>query len=372
MFERYTEKARRVIFFARYEAAQFGGAFIETEHLLLGVLREDQDLALRFLGPGVARSVAEALPLANLEASRQRLEALQKQLEDAIANRQFEKARAYSELQREERETVGDPVASIRRRIEAVTQPRSKVSSSVDLPLSHESKRVLGYAAEECERLNHQHIAPEHLFLGLMREQKCLAADILHERGLRLAQVREEITRSGSAETGRPDRGQTGGFDPRPARLGGRLAWMAALQDSARVLILARHEAVQRHSTCIETTDLLLALTHEKEVRERFLVSADSVRRQKNLDPVAAHETVSAEELPFSENFKLACTFAIEEAAQLGQNAGAGHLLLGILRIESCAAAKTLRDCGLTTAGIRARLAPPPPSPDPEQGRSYV
>ena len=49
MFERYTEKARRVIFFARYEASQYGSPYIETEHLLLGLLREDKALANRFL-----------------------------------------------------------------------------------------------------------------------------------------------------------------------------------------------------------------------------------------------------------------------------------------------------------------------------------
>jgi hypothetical protein len=107
-------------------------------------------------------------------------------------------------------------------------------------------------------------------------------------------------------------------------------------------------------------------------VKERFLVSAETVRKHGGLTPVTASETVSAEELPFSESFKLACTFAIEEAAQLGQHTGPGHLLLGILRVESCAAAKTLRACGLSAAGIRAQLAPPPPSSDPEQGRSYV
>src|SRR4029077_2551616 len=49
MFERYTDKARRVIFFARYEASQYGSPYIETEHLLLGLLREDRALASRFL-----------------------------------------------------------------------------------------------------------------------------------------------------------------------------------------------------------------------------------------------------------------------------------------------------------------------------------
>jgi ATP-dependent Clp protease ATP-binding subunit ClpC len=143
MFERYTEKARRVIFFARYEASQFGSPCIETEHLLLGLLREDKALTNRFL-----RSAAS--------------------------------------------------VESIRKQIETHTTLREKVSTSVDLPLSHECKRVLAYGAEEAERLNHKHIGTEHLLLGLLREEKSLAADILGERGLRLSQVREEIQRTSS------------------------------------------------------------------------------------------------------------------------------------------------------------------------------
>ncbi len=141
MFERYTEKARRVIFFARYEASQFGSPYIETEHLLLGLLREDKALTNRFL-----RSHAS--------------------------------------------------VESIRKQIEGHTTIREKVSTSVDLPLSNECKRVLAYAAEEAERLSHKHIGTEHLLLGLLREEKCFAAEILHERGLRLATIREELARA--------------------------------------------------------------------------------------------------------------------------------------------------------------------------------
>ncbi|MGI4980476.1 MAG: Clp protease N-terminal domain-containing protein, partial [Janthinobacterium lividum] len=141
MFERYTEKARRVIFFARYEASQFGSPYIETEHLLLGLLREDKALTNRFL-----RSHAS--------------------------------------------------VESIRKQIEGHTTIREKVSTSVDLPLSNECKRVLAYAAEEAERLSHKHIGTEHLLLGLLREEKCFAAEILMERGLRLPTIREELQRT--------------------------------------------------------------------------------------------------------------------------------------------------------------------------------
>src|SRR5215468_10686961 len=150
MFERYTEKARRVIFFARYEASQFGSPYIETEHLLLGLLREDKALTNRFL-----RSHAS--------------------------------------------------VESIRKQIEGHTTIREKVSTSVDLPLSNECKRVLAYAAEEAERLSHKHIGTEHLLLGLLREEKCFAAEILHERGLRLPTIREELART-SQEKAQPQR----------------------------------------------------------------------------------------------------------------------------------------------------------------------
>src|SRR3984893_17691897 len=138
MFERYTEKARRVIFFARYEASQFGSPYIESEHLLLGIVREDKALTNRFL-----RS----------------------------------------------------EVASIRKQVESQTITQEKTSTSVDLPLSNESKRVLAYAGEEAERLAHKHIGTEHLLLGLLREEKCFAAQILVERGVHLADAREEIGR---------------------------------------------------------------------------------------------------------------------------------------------------------------------------------
>jgi ATP-dependent Clp protease ATP-binding subunit ClpC len=140
MFERFTEKARRVIFFGRYEASQFGSPYIETEHLLLGLLREDKGLNRRFLPP--------------------------------------------SSLDR------------IRLEIERTAVTREKGSTSVDLPLSNESKRVLVYASEEAERLGHKHIGTEHLLLGLLREERALAAQALQTCGLTLEKVREELGRT--------------------------------------------------------------------------------------------------------------------------------------------------------------------------------
>src|SRR5258708_34077742 len=93
MFEKYTEKARRVIFFARYEASQFGVPFIDTEHLLLGLVREDRPLT-RMLLPG-------------------------------------------------------KPEDEIRAAIEKRGGPREKIPTSAGLPLLNGSKRVLAYAAEQ-------------------------------------------------------------------------------------------------------------------------------------------------------------------------------------------------------------------------------
>ena len=116
MFERYTEQARRVIFFSRYEASQFGSEWIEPEHLLLGLLREDKALANRFL-------------------------------------------RFHSE------------VDSIRKEIEAQSTVGEKVSAAVDLPVSDASKRILKRAEAEANDLNHKRIGTEHLLLGLFRDE---------------------------------------------------------------------------------------------------------------------------------------------------------------------------------------------------------
>tara|TARA_Y100000780_G_scaffold78695_1_gene71324 strand:+ start:148 stop:2592 length:2445 start_codon:yes stop_codon:yes gene_type:complete len=139
MFERYTERARRVLFFARYEASQLGSISIETEHLLLGLIREGKGLTSRIF----ARS--------NLSLEH------------------------------------------IRKQIVGRTAFREKVSTSVEIPFSGESKRLLQFAAEEADRLLHNYIGTEHLLLGILREERSVAASILMEKGMRLNSVREHI-----------------------------------------------------------------------------------------------------------------------------------------------------------------------------------
>jgi ATP-dependent Clp protease ATP-binding subunit ClpC len=139
MFERYTERARRVIFFARYEAE-----------------------------PAGQRGHRDRAPAARADPRGQRPH--------------------LAPLQQEPPVDGADPP----RRGRALAL-RGKVSTSVEIPLSLESKRVLGHAAEEAERMLHNYIGTEHILLGLMREERSVAAGILTEKGMRLAGTREDI-----------------------------------------------------------------------------------------------------------------------------------------------------------------------------------
>ncbi len=142
MFERYTEKARRVIFFARYEALQYGSHFIAPEHILLGLMREDKTVSARFFP--------------------------------------FRKSIT---------------VEAVRREVEERIVLRERIPQSAELHLAPESKKILIFANEESRSLRNRHIGPEHLLLGLLREEKSVAAEILYQFGLRIGDVRQEVSR---------------------------------------------------------------------------------------------------------------------------------------------------------------------------------
>jgi ATP-dependent Clp protease ATP-binding subunit ClpC len=143
MFERYTERSRRVIFFARYEALQYGSPTIAPEHILLGLMREDKTLSNRFF--------PFRTPIT---------------------------------------------VDTIRRDVEERITLRDRIPQSSELHLSGATKQVLFYAADESRQLRNRHIGPEHLMLGIVREEKSVAAEILFGYGLRLNDVRDEMTRA--------------------------------------------------------------------------------------------------------------------------------------------------------------------------------
>ncbi|MBV9216834.1 MAG: ATP-dependent Clp protease ATP-binding subunit, partial [Acidobacteria bacterium] len=142
MFERYTERSRRVIFFARYEALQYGSQSIAPEHILLGLMREDKSLTSKFF-----------------------------HFRTPIT------------------------VDTIRRDVEERIAVKDRIPQSSELHLSPATKRILFYANDESRQLKNRHIGPEHLLLGIVREEKSIAAEILFGYGLRLQDVRDEMTR---------------------------------------------------------------------------------------------------------------------------------------------------------------------------------
>jgi hypothetical protein len=128
MFERYTESARRVLFFSRYEAAQLGSLTIQPEHVLLGVLREAPNGIERFM-----RSGGEAL-----------------------------------------RHSLGQIAGA----------PQARVSTSVEVPFSEDTKLALRRAAAEADELKNHFIAPEHLVLGILVASSGAATEALRATGL--------------------------------------------------------------------------------------------------------------------------------------------------------------------------------------------
>lgn len=151
MFERYTEKARRVIFFARYEASQMGASAIDADHILLGLFREEKHLVVRFFSDPVSTLV------------------------------------------------------SIRQEIESRHANQPKSSQTIDLPLTASAKNALQRAADASQRFSQNYIGPEHLLLGILEEEKSNASGILRERGLTadiVAAYVESGDPSQSAESG--------------------------------------------------------------------------------------------------------------------------------------------------------------------------
>ncbi len=139
MFEKYTDKARRVLFFARYEASRFGASTITSAHLLLGLIREAERTTMQII------------------------------------------------------EQMGINVKELKERIVSQASYKKQVASSttVEIPLSEETKRVLHYALKESMSLNHKYVGVEHILLGILRDEHAFASQLLSEMGADLYRAKE-------------------------------------------------------------------------------------------------------------------------------------------------------------------------------------
>jgi len=139
MYERFTDRARKVMQLANQEAQRFNHEYIGTEHVLLGLVKE---------GSGVAANV-----LKNLEVD----------------------------------------LRKIRIEVEKIVQTGPDMVTMGKLPQTPRAKKVIEYAMEEARNLNHNYVGTEHLLLGLLREQEGVAAQVLMNLGMKLEDVRDEV-----------------------------------------------------------------------------------------------------------------------------------------------------------------------------------
>ena len=139
MFERFTDRARKVMALANQEAQRFNHDYIGTEHILLGLVKE---------GSGVGANVLKNL---------------------------------------------GVDLRKVRLEVEKLVKSGPEMVTMGKLPQTPRAKRVIEYAIEEARNLNHNYVGTEHLLLGLLREQDGVAAQVLMNLGLKLEDVREEV-----------------------------------------------------------------------------------------------------------------------------------------------------------------------------------
>ncbi|MEL7237278.1 MAG: Clp protease N-terminal domain-containing protein, partial [Planctomycetota bacterium] len=139
MFERFTDRARKVMALANQEAQRFNHEYIGTEHILLGLVKE---------GSGVGANV-----LKNLDVD----------------------------------------LRKVRVEVEKLVKSGPEMVTMGKLPQTPRAKKVIEYAIEEARNLNHNYVGTEHLLLGLLREHDGVAAQVLMNLGLKLEEVREEV-----------------------------------------------------------------------------------------------------------------------------------------------------------------------------------
>jgi ATP-dependent Clp protease ATP-binding subunit ClpC len=161
MYERFTDRARKVMQLANQEAQRFNHEYIGTEHVLLGLIKE---------GSGVAANV-----LKNLDVD----------------------------------------LRKIRLEVEKLVQSGPDMVTMGKLPQTPRAKKVIEYSMEEARNLNHNYVGTEHILLGLLREQEGVAAQVLMNLGLKLEEVRDEVLNllGHGIEGGEPERGGRAGME---------------------------------------------------------------------------------------------------------------------------------------------------------------
>jgi ATP-dependent Clp protease ATP-binding subunit ClpA len=300
MWQRFTERARKVVFYAQEEAQKFGEGFVSTEHLLLGLCRESDSVAARVL------------------------------------------------------EQLGISLNRIRVEIEKHL-PVADKEPSQDMTLTPRCKRVIDLAYDEARNLNNNYIGTEHLILGLIREGDGLAGRVLAKLGAELERARREVMRI-QEESGVVQAPLEPPTPPAPAKPPREYAWSSYDEAAQRAFVLADEMAKSTGDTQVAPYHLICALLSEPDS------SAAQTLRQAGVEPDALRDAVErhrawAEGAPpiwVSPNTRKAIGATYDETNSLQSDSiGPEHLLLGLAMGNADGAGRLLADLGVSPAKLR-------------------
>ncbi len=315
-FDKFTERARKVLTLAQEEAARFNHNYIGTEHLLLGLLREGE-------GEGVAAKVLVEMGV-ELNRVREAVEFI---------------------IGRGDHMIVGE------------------------IGLTPHAKKVIELAVDEARRLGHHYIGTEHLLLGLVREGEGIAAGVLESLGVNLERVRAETVRvlaqlgpsASTVEDATESAEGTSNGSEQGAQPGRGPDRFDKFTDRARkVLTLAQEEATRFNHNYIGTEHLLLGLVREGEGVAAKILSNLGVELNRVRSAVefiiGRGDRMLVGEIGLTPRAKRVIELAVDEERRLGHHyVGTEHLLLGLIREGEGVAAGVLESLGVNLEKARAQ-----------------
>lgn len=299
MWQRFTEMARKAVFYAQEEAEKYGEGYVSTEHLLLGLLREEENVACRVLDQlGVSR------------------EALRAEIEMAL--------------------------------------PRGDLRPCQDMTLTPRAKRVIDLAYDEARGIGNNYIGTEHLLLGLVREVSGLAGRVLAKLGVELDTFRDQVVEEQNAEsTGRPAGNISLDPDVRArAESMGRLRKMLSnVPEGSRDHIFSRLLTIRKRIGQAEML-ALIALAEPEAPMEELLLA-------RGLEPLIILGAIEGEILrqlgsPEAEAPSVATTLQTAQGLAEGKPLNSAHIVLALIEQGDNAVSRVFRSIGITAQDIRS------------------
>ena len=313
MWQRFTKRARRVVFFAQEEAGKRGKNFVAPEHLLLGIIREEDTVAARIL----------TMQNVSLESLREKIQA-------------------------------------------GMTQGEGRMEQ--DMQLTAEAKQALDFAYDEAHQINNAWIGTEHILLGLIRQGESEAGRRLAEFGAELEATRKILLELQDNDSGeqKPKRTglllgelETGASESE--KEGKRIMWQRFTERARRVVFFAQEEAGNLGQNFVSTEHILLGLIRENDcVAARVLimqnVSLDDTRAEV-LKQATHGDGRLGQDMQLTPRAKKVIDLAYDEARQLSNNyIGTEHILLGLIREGEGLAGRVLAKLGVELEQTRREI----------------